>query len=78
MKRSISIKLQTHWQEKKKLSDLRNAYLLACNLIVPSVLQNRCWNRVALHNLVYSSIRKETMLGSQMIGLKKLQSRAKT
>lgn len=66
MKRTISIKLQTHWPEKKKLSDLRNAYLLACNLIVPSVLQNRCWNRVALHNLVYSSIRKETMLGSQM------------
>ena len=67
MKRTISIKLETTDEQGQKLGSLRETFLSACNAIVPSVMEHRCWNRVALHNLVYSAIRSSSSLGSQMV-----------
>jgi len=68
MQLTISIKLETiEEQDPKKLFGLQSAYERACNDIVPIVIENRCWNRVALHNLAYTKIRKSSPLGSQMV-----------
>lgn len=67
MLRTISIKLRTNCEQSVKLKHLQQSYINVCNKIVPSVIENRCWNRVALHNLVYSNIRANSSLGSQMV-----------
>ena len=67
MKRTIAIKLDTSRESRVQLAKLENAYAEACNQIVPFVVQNRCWNRVGLHNLVYSLVRQSSPLGSQMV-----------
>lgn len=67
MLRTISFKLLLLNEEKDRLSALRQEYAKACNLIVPEVINNRCWNRVALHKLVYCMLRDTTKLGSQMV-----------
>ena len=67
MKRTISIRLEVSPEQHQKLLELQNVYLSVCNAIVPSVIEYRCWNRVALHNIVYSKIRTDFSLGSQMV-----------
>src|SRR3989338_328002 len=67
MKRTISIRLDTTSEQAQKLLELQEAYMAACNHIVPFVQKDRCWNRVALHKLVYSDVRKTAPLGSQMV-----------
>lgn len=67
MKRTISIKLKTNKEQSALLLHLRDAFLGACNEIVPFAVDHRCWNRVALHNLCYSKVRGLTQLGSQMV-----------
>lgn len=67
MKRTISIRLDTTVEQYKLLLQLQEAFLSACNQIVPDVIANRCWNRVALHKLVYSKVRQTSPLGSQMV-----------
>ncbi len=67
MKRTVSIRLDTTPEQDKELFQLEEAYNCARNQIVPDVIANRCWNRVALHKLVYSKIRKTSPLGSQMV-----------
>src|SRR3989304_8492905 len=67
MKRTISIRLDTTPEQNIKRFQLQEAYLFACNKIVHDVIAARCWNRVALHRLVYSKIRKTSSLGSQMV-----------
>lgn len=67
MKRTISIRLEMTNEQSQKLLALREAYLAACNQIVPSVIEHRCWNRVALHHLVYKKVRASSPLGSQMV-----------
>ena len=67
MKRTISIRLDTTQDQEKLLLQLQEAYHSACNQIVPEVVTSRCWNRVALHQLVYTKIRLTSPLGSQMV-----------
>ena len=67
MKWTISILLETIQEQESHLMELQNAYHLACNQIVPSVVEKRYWNRVALHHLVYNKVRKTSPLGSQMV-----------
>jgi len=43
------------------------AYADACNRLAPTVVEHRCWNRVALHHLAYARLRKKTPLGTQMV-----------
>ena len=66
MKRTISIRLEMIKEESKKLLALREAFLSVCNQLTQHVMENRCWNRIALHNLTYSKIRAGSPLGSQM------------
>jgi len=66
MLKTVSLKLRTTTEQSEALSELRSAYSGACNSLVPIVIEKRCWNRIALHNLVYSNLREKTSLGSQM------------
>ena len=48
--------------------ELARLFAEACNTIVPFIQAHRCWNRVALHHLVYYRIRAALpALGSQMV-----------
>lgn len=67
MKRTVSIKLAPTPEQAEALQALQAAFAEACQAIVPSVVAQRCWNRVALHHLVYYPIRAESPLGSQMV-----------
>ena len=64
--RTASIKLAVTPDQAKRLADLQIAFADACNLLVPYVCEHRVWNRVALHNLTYDRLRRQTPLGSQM------------
>lgn len=66
MLRTISIKLLVTSDHCRLFNELQQAFSSTCNSIVPDVIEQRCWNRVALHTLVYSKLRKEGKLGSQM------------
>ena len=66
MLKTISLKLRTTLEQTLALNELQSAYSDACNRLVPVVVENRCWNRVALHKLAYSDLRENTPLGSQM------------
>lgn len=67
MFRTISLKLVLNETEKSLLRLLQQEYAVACNLMVPKVIENRCWNRFTLHGLMYNQIRMTTKLGSQMV-----------
>ena len=67
MLRTISIKFDTTTTQSYALLALQEAYADACNALVPVVIENRCWNRVALHKLAYYDIRASSLLGSQMV-----------
>lgn len=66
MLRTASILLATTPEQGEALGALRAAYARACDRLVATVIEHRCWNRVALHNLAYSRLRAEAALGSQM------------
>ena len=66
MQRTISIKLRTGKSQERLFSDLGNEFHAVCNRLVPFVMEHRCWNRIALHNLSYTKIRASSRLGSQM------------
>lgn len=57
MFKTISLKLKTTVEQEIALSELQSAYSDACNLLVPIVVESRCWNRVSLHKLSYSNLR---------------------
>lgn len=67
MKRTVSIKLIPTPEQAQALSELQAEFTKVCNLIVPFARENRCWNRVALHHLVYYPMREQSRLGSQMV-----------
>ena len=68
MKRTISLKLILTEEQSIVLFETQKTFSDACNRIIPFAVENRCWNRVALHHLSYYSLRKcLPSLGSQMI-----------
>ena len=68
MKRTISLKLILPQEYVELLLKTEQAFSDGCNAIVPFVIENRCWNSVALHHLSYYKIRKDIPnLGSQMV-----------
>jgi IS605 OrfB family transposase len=66
MMRTASIRLEATPEQAEALAALCTTYAQACNRMVPVVQEYRCWNRVDLHKQVYSQLRAETPLGSQM------------
>lgn len=66
MFRTVSIKVEADAAAQAELVALQAAYAAACNLLVPTVIESRCWNRYGLHALAYRRLRCETPLGAQM------------
>jgi hypothetical protein len=68
MKKSLRVALNGTPEQFRRLRELQTAFAAVCNAIAPVVQSTRCWNRVALHHLVYRSMRERfPTLGSQMI-----------
>lgn len=68
MKRSLRIALNGTPDQFQRLRELQTTFAAVCNAIAPVVQSTRCWNRVALHHLVYRNMREQfPALGSQMI-----------
>ena len=63
----LIIVLDASTAQTTALLALQAQFALACNAIAPLVRDRHCWNRVALHHLVYQSLRESfPHLGSQM------------
>ena len=68
MDNSLRIVLNGTPEQFARLRALQSAFAEVCNAIAPVVQSTRCWNRVALHHLVYRSMRERfPAVGSQMI-----------
>jgi hypothetical protein len=67
-RRTASILIEAGEAGQAARCALQMAYSDACNLLVPRVVENRCWNRYNLHRLAYRRLRDETPLGAQMCG----------
>ncbi len=66
---AVRVRVQLHGNadQQQRLHDLRTLFTQACNALAPTVQSTRCWNRVALHHMVYRPLREQfPQLGSQM------------
>lgn len=64
----IRIPLTATPEQQARLAALQSAFAQVCNAMGPVVQQTRCWNRVALHHMIYKSLRTQfPALGSQMV-----------
>lgn len=65
---SFEVVLDTSVEQAERLDILKLTFTEVCNAIAPIAQENRCWNRVALHHLVYRQMRDQyPQLGSQMV-----------
>jgi hypothetical protein len=65
---TLSIPLTTTAEQVDKLIALQNAFAMVCNALAPVVRDTRCWSRVALHHMMYRSLREQfPQIGSQMV-----------
>ena len=68
MKRTIPLNLTISQHNAESFLQTQIAFAQGCNAVAHHAQENRCWNHVALHNICYSSVRKELpQLGSQMV-----------
>jgi hypothetical protein len=64
----LRVPLNTAPEQSARLSALQAVFAQACNALAPVVQQTRVWNRVALHHLMYRTLRERfPELGSQMV-----------
>ena len=64
----LRIPLNTTAEQLARLQDLQTAFAQVCNALAPIVQQTKVWNRVALHHLMYRSLRDRFPdMGSQMV-----------
>ena len=64
----LSVPLEATSEQKARLQALQLAFAQVCNALAPVVQQSRCWNRVALHHLMYRQLpEKFPVMGSQMV-----------
>ena len=66
MLKTISIKLKPTAEQGAKLHELLDAYSQGCNMMVQAVREHRCWNKVALHHLVYYKVREALPLSANL------------
>jgi hypothetical protein len=65
---TLRIPLNASPEQNTRLQALQAAFAKVCNALAPTVQQTRVWNRVALHHLMYHSLRQRfPELGSQMV-----------
>lgn len=63
----LSIPLQCTTEQVDRLLKLQTEFAQACNVVSQVARVSKCWNRVALHHLVYRLLRQQfPNLGSQM------------
>ena len=55
----IRISLPTTPEQTGRLLALQAAFAEVCNVLSPVAAQQRCWNRVALHHLMYRKLRDQ-------------------
>lgn len=68
MKSRLQAHLRASPQQAAKLRRLQAEFSQVCNAIAPHAQRTRCWNRVALHHMVYHSMRERfPTVGSQMV-----------
>lgn len=68
MKARLQAHLHASPEQAARLKRLQTLFAQACNAIAPQAQQTRCWNRVALHHMVYRTMREQfPELGSQMV-----------
>lgn len=68
----MNIRLRAHLhanpQQAERLKRLQEEFAQVCNAIAPQAQRTHCWNRVALHHMVYRDMRERyPALGSQMV-----------
>jgi len=64
----LRIPLNTTPEQLARLQALQAAFAQVCNALAPTVQQTKVWNRVALHHLMYRSLREQfPEMGSQMV-----------
>ena len=65
---SLSIPLQVSPEHSARLRSLQETFASVCNALAPVVQETRCWNRVALHHMMYKTLREKfPQMGSQMV-----------
>jgi hypothetical protein len=65
---ALRIPLNTTAEQLARLLALQVAFAQVCNALAPVVQQTKVWNRVALHHLMYRSLRERfPEIGSQMV-----------
>lgn len=63
----LTVSLSLTPVQRSRLAELQAIFVAACNSITLLVRETRCWNRVALHHMVYRQLRADfPALGSQM------------
>lgn len=68
MTQLLRITLRTTLEQSERLSLLQEEFSRVCNALAPVVRDTRCWNRVALHHMMYKTLREQfPALGSQMV-----------
>lgn len=68
MKSMLRIPLNTTPAQMARLMALQGAFAQVCNTLSPVVVQTKVWNRVALHHLMYRTLRERFPdMGSQMV-----------
>jgi hypothetical protein len=68
MSEPLTVTLETTPELATQLMKLQNVFAEVCNAITPIAHDTRCWNRVALHHLVYHNLRERfPQVGSQMV-----------
>ena len=64
----LRIPLTTTPEQQASLQALQVAFAQVCNALAPTVQQTKVWNRVALHHLMYRTLRDQfPSMGSQMV-----------
>lgn len=64
----LRIPLNTSAEQLARLQALQVAFARVCNALAPTVQQTKVWNRVALHHLMYRTLRNQfPEMGSQMV-----------
>lgn len=65
---TLRILLNTTADQLASLQALQVAFAQVCNALAPTVQQTKVWNRVALHHLMYRTLRDQFPgMGSQMV-----------
>ncbi len=68
MNLTLRVPLNASPEQNASLQALQAAFAKVCNALAPTVQQTKVWNRVALHHLMYHSLRQRfPEMGSQMV-----------